>query len=73
MEATFLQGAGFSADTVSIFLRTMLVSLYFLWTAWSSWKQFGLVRQDRLEVNQFINNTLVALGVLMFIMFLVAV
>ncbi|MDQ1363353.1 MAG: hypothetical protein QG652_1214 [Pseudomonadota bacterium] len=71
MEAAFLQGAGFSADSLNLFIRGMLVSLYFLWTAWSCWKQFGLVRKGRLEVNEFMNNTLVALGVLTFIMFLV--
>ena len=73
MEAAFFQGAGFSVDTLSIFMRTILVSLYCLWTAWSAWKQFRLVRQGALDVNEFMANTLLSLGVLSFVLVLVAV
>lgn len=71
MEQAFLDGAGFSANAVSILIRTLLLGLFTLWTARSIYLQFGLVRKDRLELGEWIFNTITMVFMLAGMIFIV--
>lgn len=73
MEQAFADGAGFNAADVSILIRVMIASLYTLFTAWLAWKQYALVREERMEVGKWINNVIIHVSLLVGILLIVII
>lgn len=73
MEQAFFDGAGFNASDVSILIRVMIASLYTLFVGWMSWKQYALVRQERMEVGTWFNNIIIHISLLVGILLIVII
>lgn len=73
MEQSFLDGAGFNASDVSVLIRVMIASLYTLFVAWLSWKQFALVREERMEVGKWFNNVVWQISLLVGVLLIVII
>jgi len=64
MEEAFLTGAGFSASSVSLFLRVVILSTFLLWSAWSVWKQFKMVVNESLTIGEWFFNVIANITIL---------
>ena len=73
METAFFNGAGFNAADVSVMIRVIIASLYTLFVGWMSWKQYALVREERMEVGKWFNNVIWQMSLLVGILLIVII
>ncbi len=73
METAFFNGAGFNAVDVSVMIRVMIASLYALFSGWVCWRQFALVREERMEVGKWLNNVIWQISLLVGILLIVII
>jgi len=73
MEADFNLGAGFDANDLSIFIRSMIASLITLWGAWVMYKQFQLVGSGRMEIGDWGTNVIKMVLLVVFVLIIVGV
>lgn len=71
MEAAFNLGAGFSANGLNIFIRSMIAALIMLWGVWTLWKQFQLFGSGRMEVGDWGANAIKMILLLVFVLVIV--
>ncbi len=71
MEQAFLQGSGFAAVDLNVFIRSMLAALYCFWTIWVVYKQFKMVKCNQLEVSEWILNGVWSISTLTLVLILV--
>ena len=71
MEAAFLQGAGFSAIDLNTFVRSFIAACFVLWTVWTLYSQFKLVRSEQLAVGQWVFNGVMTVTVLTMVLIIV--
>ncbi len=73
MEAAFSQGAGFSANDLSMLIRTMIASLITLWGVWTMYKQFQLVGDKRMDIGIWGANVIKMVLLVTFVLIIVGI
>ncbi len=71
MEAAFQTGAGFATIDLQLFIRGLVAALFSLWSVWTLYSQFKLVRSGQLAVGQWVFNGIATVMVLAMVLIIV--
>lgn len=71
MEAAFQAGAGFAAIDLQLFIRGLVAALFSLWSVWTLYSQFKLVRSGQLAVGHWVFNGVATVTVLTMVLIIV--
>jgi len=73
VETAFNLGAGFAANELNLFIRSVIAALITLWGVWIMWKQYQLVGSGRMEIGDWGANAIKMVLLLAFVLIIVGV